>query len=258
MQSRPKWFFYIVKPMLNALLRVMFNIRVEGFENLPKEPYIMVSNHLSWIDPIVYLGLWPIAPKLVFIANAATSVKNPMALFFIGLADNPLVPFDKRDRKSRLNALRSMLRQAQAGRNVCFFPEGRVGMEGKMCPFHLGAFALSKKLNRLVVPIGLAGTNKLYWRKPIRIKIGQPIMPQVNETMDELTTRAHAVIRSLIPPYPGDLPEPHRLQSLSTMFSVEYHPFVFDGKQALYKEGDPDGYDPLKEESATSDNLNAG
>ncbi|HAW70601.1 MAG TPA: hypothetical protein DCY84_11035, partial [Firmicutes bacterium] len=110
MHSRPKWFFYIIKPMLNAVLRILFNIRVEGWENLPKKPYIMVSNHLSWIDPIVYLGLWSIAPKLVFIANAATSVKNPMARFFIGLADHPLVPFDKRDRRSRLNALRSMLR----------------------------------------------------------------------------------------------------------------------------------------------------
>jgi hypothetical protein len=29
------------------------------------------------------------------------------------------------------------------------------------------------------------------------------------------------------------------------MFRVEHHPFVFDGKQALYKEGDPDGYDPV-------------
>jgi 1-acyl-sn-glycerol-3-phosphate acyltransferase len=245
MQSRPRWFFYIVKPLLNACLRILFNIKIEGWENLPREPYIMVSNHLSWIDPIVYVGLWPIAPKLVFIANAATSVKNPTAKFLIGLADNPLVPFDKRDRKSRLNALRSMLKHAEAGRNVCFFPEGRIGMEGKMCPFHSGAFALSKRLNHLVVPVGLAGTYNLYWRRPIRIRIGRPIAPQENETIEEMTIKAHEVMRSLIPPYPGDLPEPHRLSSLATMFRVEHHPFVFDGKQALYKEGDPDGYDPV-------------
>lgn len=245
MKSRPRWFFYIVKPLLNACLRILFNIKIEGWENLPREPYIMVSNHLSWIDPIVYVGLWPIAPKLVFIANAATSVKNPTAKFLIGLADNPLVPFDKRDRKSRLNALRSMLKHAEAGRNVCFFPEGRIGMEGKMCPFHSGAFALSKRLNRLVVPVGLAGTYNLYWRRPIRIRIGRPIAPQENETIEEMTIKAHEVMRSLIPPYPGDLPEPHRLSSLATMFRVEHHPFVFDGKQALYKEGDPDGYDPV-------------
>lgn len=245
MQSRPRWFFYIVKPLLNACLRILFNIKIEGWENLPREPYIMVSNHLSWIDPIVYVGLWPIAPKLVFIANAATSVKNPTAKFLIGLADNPLVPSDKRDRKSRLNALRSMLKHAEAGRNVCFFPEGRIGMEGKMCPFHSGAFALSKRLNRLVVPVGLAGTYNLYWRRPIRIRIGRPIAPQENETIEEMTIKAHEVMRSLIPPYPGDLPEPHRLSSLATMFRVEHHPFVFDGKQALYKEGDPDGYDPV-------------
>ena len=194
----------------------------------------------------MYLGLWPIAPKLVFIANAATSVKNPVARFFIGLADNPLVPFDKRDRKSRLNALRDMLKHAQAGQNVCFFPEGRIGIEGKMCPFHSGAFALSKKLNRAVVPIGLAGTYSLYWRRPIRIRIGHPIMPLADETMDEMATRVHEFMRGLIPPYPGDLPGPHRLKSLSTMFGVEHHPFVFDGKQALYNEGDPDGYDPLR------------
>ena len=245
MQSRPRWFFYIVKPLLNACLRILFNIKIEGWENLPREPYIMVSNHLSWIDPIVYVGLWPIAPKLVFIANAATSVKNPTAKFLIGLADNPLVPFDKRDRKSRLNALRSMLKHAEAGRNVCFFPEGRIGMEGKMCPFHSGAFALSKRLNRLVVPVGVEGTYNLYWRRPIRIRIGRPIAPQENETIEEMTIKAHEVMRSLIPPYPGDLPEPHRLSSLATMFRVEHHPFVFDGKQALYKEGDPDGYDPV-------------
>ncbi|HBR24635.1 MAG TPA: hypothetical protein DD782_08795, partial [Firmicutes bacterium] len=112
-----------------------------------------------------------------------------------------------------------------------------------------GAFALSKKLERMVVPVGLAGTNSLYWRKPIRISIGSPITPQADETIDQMTIRAHAVMRSLIPPYPGDLPEPRRLQSLATLFGVEHHPFVFDGKQALYKEGDPDGYDPLREES---------
>lgn len=240
--GRPPLAFYLLRPVLKGLLRFLFEVRFEGLERLPRKPFVLISNHLSWVDPLLYLGFCPPAPQLVFVGNAGTTSDNPFIRTLTNLAGKPLVTFRKRDARSRAQALRVMLREARLGKNVGFFPEGRVGREGKMCPFHLGAFIVAQKLRRPIVPVGWSGGQCLYWRKQLHIRIGEPLWPVDGETPAELATRAHSALRRIIPPYPGDLPK-RRLTWLSTLFRVERHPFTFDGTQPLYAEGDPDGYD---------------
>lgn len=239
--ARPPLVFYFTRPILRGILKLLFKTTIEGREHLPKTPYILISNHLGWIDPLFYLAYWPISPQVLFVGNAATTTDNWMTKVLVGLAGNPLVPFSKRDRRSRMKALQEMLRKAKAGKIVGFFPEGRVGEEGKMCPFHLGAFVVAHKLGRPILPVGWAGGKTLYWRKRIHLRIGEPLIPREGETLEMLATRAHETLRELIPPYPGDLPK-RRLKWLATMFHIEDHPFVFDGIQAIYDDTDPDGY----------------
>lgn len=248
--GRPPIAFYLLRPILNGLLRLLFKVRVEGLERLPQVPFVLISNHLSWVDPLLYLGICPPAPQLVFIGNAGTTSDNPFIRALTALAGEPLVPFRKRDGHSRAGALRTMMTQALLGKNVGFFPEGRVGVEGKMCPFHLGAFILATRLQRPIIPVGWSGGQRLYWRKRIHIRVGEPLWPEKGETPAELATRAHAAVRRIMPPYPGDLTK-QRLTWLSTLFRIERHPFVFDGTQPLYGSGDPDGYDIPEDDTDT-------
>jgi 1-acyl-sn-glycerol-3-phosphate acyltransferase len=240
--AHPAPFFYPLRALVRSFIKFLFRIQIEGLENLPKTPYVLISNHLSWIDPLLYLCLFPTIPQIVFIGNAATTTKNSLLNLIIFLAGKPLISFNKRECVSRIRALKRISQEARSGKTVGFFPEGRIGEEGRICPFHPGAFLVAKKMKHLVVPVGLAGAKQLYWRKPIRIRIGTPLAPQEEETVKELTVRAHKTLRKVIPSYPGDLPRPHRLAWLSKLFHSERHPFPFDGTQALYNKNDPDGY----------------
>lgn len=240
--NRPPIMHYVLKPVVQAAIRGLFRIHIEGFERLPAEPYIMVSNHLGWIDPILFITFWPASPRLVFIGNAKTTVERPVLRVLLRLVGNPIVPFSKLNRESRFRGIQGMIREARAGNNIGFFPEGRTGVEGKMCPFHLGAFVVARKLNRPIVPVGISGFKELYWRKPLHLRIGDPILPREGETTEDLATRTHAAVRALIPPC-LERPGRRHLKWLANLLGVERHPFKFDGQKAVYSAGDPDGYD---------------
>ncbi|MEY2469496.1 MAG: 1-acyl-sn-glycerol-3-phosphate acyltransferase, partial [Actinomycetota bacterium] len=45
--------YWIVKGLLSPILRVLFKVKVEGLEHVPKDgPIIMASNHVSFSDSI--------------------------------------------------------------------------------------------------------------------------------------------------------------------------------------------------------------
>lgn len=149
------WFF--------VWLRVKIVLR--GFENLPSVPYIFISNHRSWLDPLT---------ACAFIKNTNYS--------FISKQENMKLPIAGKffqcgailaiDRENSLRAMRTVRRAAalvrDEGFNVGIFPEGTRSRTGELLPFKTGAFFAAQKANCPVVVIALRGTEKIFHNVPWR------------------------------------------------------------------------------------------
>src|SRR5207244_6246752 len=69
--------FRIARLTIGPLYRLLFRLRVFGRERMPRDrPYILVSNHLNWLDPFTLLLAFPAEPRLHFLANPENLVKN--------------------------------------------------------------------------------------------------------------------------------------------------------------------------------------
>ncbi|GHC49407.1 hypothetical protein GCM10010507_26400 [Streptomyces cinnamoneus] len=74
----------------------------------------------------------------------------------------------------------------RAGRAVVLFPEGTRGRDGGLGEFHRGALLLAERAGVPVVPVGLAGTDRLLPKngrlRPalVRVRIGQPLYGPVS------------------------------------------------------------------------------
>jgi 1-acyl-sn-glycerol-3-phosphate acyltransferase len=54
---------------------------------------------------------------------------------------------------------RRLMRHAQAGQALAFFPEGTFSADVGLLRFHIGAFAAAARANTAVVPIAIRGTR---------------------------------------------------------------------------------------------------
>jgi 1-acyl-sn-glycerol-3-phosphate acyltransferase len=84
---------------------------------------------------------------------------------------------------------------------VAIFPEGNYGpAEGQLMPFKKGFAHFAIKSGVPVVPVALSGTKDLWFRKRIRVVIGEPMEPAASDP-DSLTAAAFQRITELMPAY---------------------------------------------------------
>jgi len=159
------------------LLRLFFRFQVEGEENIPRSGnYIVIANHLNWLDEFALLMLFPVEPRLHFLADPTGLVKRRFQWWVIRTTGGyvPVV----RERHGDPALYRHVDRCLEVGGAVAMFPEGNYGpKEGEMMPFKKGFAHFAIKAGVPVVPVALSGTKDLWFRKPIRVIIGPPIAP---------------------------------------------------------------------------------
>src|SRR5258708_12956328 len=62
--------YRIVRLIGVPLLRLCFQFEVEGGENIPSSGnYLVIANHLNWLDEFALLLLFPVEPRLHFLAD---------------------------------------------------------------------------------------------------------------------------------------------------------------------------------------------
>ena len=225
--SKPPVPFYITRFFAKGLFRTFFNLDIKGKNNIPKDRnYIIISNHLNWIDPFFILMIFPSAPKIIFIAENEGIYDNAKKKKFIDVMGKPIVPINRDITKSRIKAVRSMMRIIKEGNNLAVFPEGRLGhAEGQIFPFYLGVFSVAKKLDVPILPVAISGTKKLSFRNPIKIKIGELSTCKKGESDQDFAERLALKMRELLPEYKGEGPFPNTMNWLTDLFQGELRPF---------------------------------
>jgi 1-acyl-sn-glycerol-3-phosphate acyltransferase len=147
-------------------------IRVEGLERIaPGSSYVIVANHLSFMDIPVILAHIPV--EIRFLAK-----RSLFQAPFIGphLQRAGHLPVEREDVRA---SLKSMAEAAQIIRNrgisVLIFPEGGRSPH-QMREFREGAAYIAIKAGAPAVPVGLDGTRQILPMGSIHVRPGEVVL----------------------------------------------------------------------------------
>jgi 1-acyl-sn-glycerol-3-phosphate acyltransferase len=176
--------YWILRTILIGLGKIFFRIKAEGVENIPrKSNFIIVSNHVSFLDPLLVMALVP--QKIHCIAlRSLYKLRRMKWVLLLG----ETLPSGRISRKAA--------HLLQHNKNVGLFPEGGVSRDGKLGEFRRGAALLALKTGRPVVPCAVFGTYETlpFGRRfprlfrPLKLKIGKPvyILKEFDEVIDDI------------------------------------------------------------------------
>src|SRR5665213_4405263 len=144
-------------------------VHAQGLENIPRnQPCIFMANHVSNLDPPVFLPLIP-GRTAVFVKRAL------MKIPFIGMAMR-MGGFVPVDRSGARDAARESIRQAStvlaSGVHITSFPEGTRSRTGQLLAFKKGPFYLAQQTDMPIVPISIQGTEGMMRKGSLRITPG--------------------------------------------------------------------------------------
>jgi 1-acyl-sn-glycerol-3-phosphate acyltransferase len=192
--------YRLVRLVAVPLLRLCFRFQAEGRENIPRSGnYIVIGNHLNWLDEFAILLLFPIEPRLHFLADPTLLVTRKVQWWIIRTTGGyvPVV----RERRGDQALFHHVDRCLAVGGAVVIFPEGNYGpKEGELMPFKKGFAHFAVKARVPVVPVALSGTQDLWFRKRIRVVVGKPLSPDDRDPAS-LTEAGFQRIKEIMPPY---------------------------------------------------------
>ncbi len=192
--------YRLVRLIAVPLLRLLFRFGVQGRENIPRSGnYVVIANHLNWLDEFTLLYLFPVEPRLHFLADPTLLVTRKFQWWLVRTTGGyvPVV----RERHGDRTLFRHVDRALELGGAVAIFPEGNYGTkEGDLLPFHKGFAHFAIKAQVPVVPVALSGTKDLWFRKTIKVVIGKPI-PTVGADPAALTDLAFQEMKQVLPAY---------------------------------------------------------
>jgi len=131
-------------------------VRVLGIDNLPTDCCVVVANHASYIDGILLNGYLPAYFGFVIKGE----LRNiPIVHFLLRRSGSKFV--ERKEASGSSRDARQLVKAAQEGESLGFFPEGTFILEPGVGRFRLGAFVAAIKGAMPVVPIALSGTREM-------------------------------------------------------------------------------------------------
>ncbi len=151
--------------------------RIEGLENLPEGHSVVVANHASYVDGPLLKGYLP--PRFSFVIKGEMR-DIPVVHFLLRRAGARFV--ERNETGASARDARQIVRAAQDGASLAFFPEGTFRVEPGVGRFRAGAFMAAIKGGMPVVPVAITGTRHmltcydwmLRWSRP-SIRVLPPI-----------------------------------------------------------------------------------
>jgi len=194
---RATFAFRMVRAVALPVFHLLFRFDVEGRENSPEPACVIIANHLGWMDAVSLLLVFPAEPRIHFLADPGSMMKN-RPLWMLVRAAGGIVPVDRTQPGNTL-LFRHVRRCLERGGVVALFPEGDFGpREGELLPFKKGFAHFAVDTGVPILPVGLAGMKDLWFRKCLVIRIGAPI-PATGKTVDEVHRLGELAVAELVP-----------------------------------------------------------
>jgi len=119
---------------------------------------IIIANHLSFLDPILFVSLFEKQKTIVksdYFHYPVFGWILKTSGFMPSLADGLFT-------EDMLNQVKNMAGYLAAGGNLFIFPEGTRSRDGRIGPFDKGAFSIAKLCRAPIRVVSIGGTDKLY------------------------------------------------------------------------------------------------
>jgi len=129
---------------------------VNGSGNIPTSQCIVVANHASYIDGVILNAFLP--PRFGFVIKGEMG-RVPVAGFLLRRIGSEFV--ERFDASGSARDARRLLKVAQSGESLAFFPEGTFQAVPGLDRFRSGAFAAATNSKLPVVPVAISGSRAI-------------------------------------------------------------------------------------------------
>src|SRR5277367_3154914 len=190
----PNFMYWTFIGALRIVLRLAgIRVRVEGLENIPSGVCVFASNHASNLDPVALLPKKEVF-RIPILSKAITLAK--------------LIPVDRADREAAAESVDIAVEYMKEGLSFLVFPEGTRSRDGHLLPFKKGTFLMAIRAAAWVVPVSLAGTQRLMRKGDWTIHPGEVVVrygPAIKATeyaedqRDELRQRVQESVAAGLP-----------------------------------------------------------
>ncbi|MGD0508990.1 MAG: AMP-binding protein [Terriglobales bacterium] len=205
-------FFFLLGRLIYLFALDRFHLKVRGLENLPeKGPYLICSNHQSYIDPLVMAGA---LPWRLFRLAFALGTSDIFGRGFMRRLARWLRTVVLDPDANLMPAMRAGAFGLNQGRILVLYPEGERTNDGNLRLFRKGAAILSIHTQASIVPVAIEGFYEAWPRHKkfpkfteLQLVFGKPIQPPplsaaseaaYDELTSELKTRVVAMWQELV------------------------------------------------------------
>ncbi|GEM_PF-1697371 len=173
------WLYKVSSVMLRPLAAPYFPIQLVGNgqeSSIPDPPFIVATNHASFLDPWFIGGALTTAPLSFLINERWYNMSRAWTAFFRAYGVTPTCD------GNLAGTVRKCVESLEAGRALAVFPEGRISYDGRMNQTRLGVGWMAAFSGVPVIPCGLRGNfealprhRRIPRRHAVEVHLGSPL-----------------------------------------------------------------------------------
>jgi len=197
--NKNRWVTKFLK-IFQPIVDLYFRVKKIDRKKLTDNPQIFVSNHQSFVDPLILGSLFPnkIVFNTLFLAIDWYFKKGVMKLL-VSNGNVVLIDINKNIRKS----VEEIVGYLKSGKSIVIFPEGARTKDGKVAQFKKVFAIIAKELNVDVQCLGIKGAFEAYSRymkfpKPKKIEVAVLEKFSPEGSYDEITQKAEKIIKEYV------------------------------------------------------------
>jgi 1-acyl-sn-glycerol-3-phosphate acyltransferase len=200
--KRQDWIYWWANWGARNWLRLSgVKVKVSGHEHLdPKQPYVFVSNHQSYLDA---------APLFAFTGRQMGAIakkellKAPILGYAMGFVN--VIAIDRSNRERAVETIDIATQRLRSGVSFMVCPEGTRAQPGEMLPFKKGAFHMAVQAGVPIVPIALKNSDVLMgkgtgeaWPGTIDMVMMPPVETSWVKTDEDLDALVHQIQHTIM------------------------------------------------------------
>ena len=198
----------LIDPFYGGFARIAMlvggtTLEVHGLEHVDvTRPFVVVANHESDWDPIVAFGALHRLPMRVVVKDQITRI--PILGQALLLSGNVRVV--RSDSAGDASRLQAHMADREPDVSILFYAEGTRSRDGSLRPFKKGAFATALAAGLPVLPIGTAGTFRIWPPVTLRVRAGRAVVEigppiavagRASHDRESLRDECHEAVRRL-------------------------------------------------------------
>jgi len=176
-------------PWVTAYIYAKYRVRVEGIENIPDGPAMLVANHLIFDDSLAIAAIYAnakdkplrLGAKAEYFEGGGINDRHwfgkPIQKFVTDTRQLPI--YRESNRRGNVDLAKEIKSRFDEGEAMLFHAEGTRSPDGRLNKFKLGAAAFAIKNSVPLVPVSIMYPDHHPLRRPIaEVKFGEPLLPE--------------------------------------------------------------------------------